>query len=109
MNSNGRNHLIHNSTGNTNVMTLNFSSKYRDVFIRVSSIKKIITRKGLPMLFVKLEDLTDKVEVVVFPSVLERNPVVFQENKVVLVAGRVDQRDNTPKIICEEIEEIINK
>ncbi|HJN61994.1 MAG TPA: DNA polymerase III subunit alpha, partial [Candidatus Parcubacteria bacterium] len=75
----------------------------------ISSIKKIITRKGLPMLFVKLEDLTDKVEVVVFPSVLERNPVVFQENKVVLVAGRVDQRDNTPKIICEEIEEIINK
>tara|TARA_Y100000310_G_scaffold58345_1_gene53605 strand:+ start:7193 stop:10360 length:3168 start_codon:yes stop_codon:yes gene_type:complete len=75
----------------------------------ISSIKKIITRKGLPMLFIKLEDLTDKVEVVVFPSVLERNPVVFQENKVVLVAGRVDQRDNTPKIICEEIEEIINK
>ena len=33
----------------------------------ISSIKKIITKKGQPMLFVKLEDLTSKAEIVVFP------------------------------------------
>ena len=59
------------------------------------------------MLFVKLEDLTDKIEIVAFPSILERNPTVFQENKIVFVSGRVDNRDNIPKIIAEEIEEII--
>jgi len=74
----------------------------------ISSIKKIITKTGKPMLFMAVEDLSDRIEVVVFPSIIERNPVVFQENKVVFIVGRIDHRDNTPKIICDEIEEIIN-
>jgi DNA polymerase-3 subunit alpha len=73
----------------------------------ISSIKKIITRNGKPMLFMNLEDLNDKIEVVVFPGIIERNPAIFQENKIVLVSGRVDNRDNVPKLICEEIEEIV--
>jgi len=75
----------------------------------ISSIKKILTKKGQPMLFMKLEDLTDKTEVVVFPSALERNPNVFQENKIVFVIGRVDNHPDSPKIICEDIEEIVEK
>ena len=72
----------------------------------ISSIKKILTKKGQPMLFVKLEDLTDKAEVIVFPSILEQNPTAFQENKMVFVTGRVDTSRDTPKLICEAIEEI---
>ncbi len=72
----------------------------------ISGIKKIITRKGQPMLFVKLEDLTDKTEIVVFPGVIERNPTVFQKNKIVFISGRVDDRNNIPKIIAEQVEEI---
>jgi len=75
----------------------------------ISTVKRIITRTGKPMLFLSLEDLTDKIEVVVFPGIIERNPTAFQENKIVFIKGRVDNRDNTPKIICEEIEEIINE
>ncbi len=73
----------------------------------ISSIKKIITRTGKPMLFVKLEDLSDKIEVVVFPGIIERNPTVFQENKIVFVSGRVDNRDNVPKLVADQVEEII--
>ncbi len=73
----------------------------------ISGIKKIITKAGKPMLFVKLEDLTDKVEVVVFPGIIERNPTAFQENKIVFISGRVDNRDNIPKIIAEEVEEVL--
>jgi len=54
-----------------------------------------------------VEDLSDKIEVIVFPSAIERNPTVFQENKIVFVSGRVDNRDGIPKLICESIEEII--
>lgn len=75
----------------------------------ISSIKKIITKTGRPMLFVGLEDQHDKIEIVVFPSIIERNPGLFQENKIVLISGRVDMRDGTPKIICNEIEEIIEE
>jgi DNA polymerase-3 subunit alpha len=75
----------------------------------ISSIKKILTKKGQPMLFMKLEDLTDKTEVVVFPSALERNPTCFQENKIVFVTGRVDNDPESPKVICEDIEEIVEE
>jgi len=72
----------------------------------IVAIKKVITKVGKPMLFLKLEDLTDKIEVIAFPGVIEKNPAVFQENKIVFIWGRVDNRDGVQKIICEEIEEI---
>ncbi len=75
----------------------------------ISNIKKIITKTGKPMLFVKLEDLSDRTEVIVFPGIIERNPTALQENKIVFISGRVNHRDNTPKIIAENIEEIVNR
>ncbi len=75
----------------------------------VSSVKKILTKKGQPMAFVKLEDLTSKVEVVVFPSILERNPEIFQEDKIIFVEGRIDNKQGSLKIIADEAEEIVEK
>lgn len=73
----------------------------------ISSVKKIITKTGKPMLFMKLEDLTAKAEVVVFPNLLDRNPDALQENKIVFVAGRVDNRNGEIKIIADDVQEII--
>ena len=73
----------------------------------VSSIKKIITKKGQPMLFIKLEDLSGKAEVVIFPNLLERNPGALQENKIVFVAGRVDDRNGEIKIVADDVQEIL--
>ena len=73
----------------------------------VSTIKKIITKSGKPMLFVSLEDKTGQIEIVTFPSILERNSQVFVENKILMVSGRVDFKDGMPKVICETAEEII--
>jgi DNA polymerase-3 subunit alpha len=73
----------------------------------IASAKKIITKTGRPMLFVNLEDLSDKIEVVVFPKILERNPAVFAENKIVLITGKTDSRDGSIKIICDSCEEIL--
>ncbi len=73
----------------------------------ISTVKKITTKAGKPMLFVGLEDLTDKIEVVVFPSVIERYPEALQVNKMVFITGRLDSRDGEKKFLAEEIEEII--
>jgi len=73
----------------------------------VSSVKKIITKNGKPMLFMKLEDLTGKTEVVIFPNLLERNPVALQENKIIFVAGRVDDRNGEIKIVADDVQEIL--
>ena len=75
----------------------------------ISSLKKIITKTGKPMLFMGVEDLSDKIEVVVFPSLIETNPNVFQENKIVFITGHVDSRNGDRKFIAEEVEEIVGK
>ena len=72
----------------------------------ISKIKKIITKNGNPMLFMKVEDLDDKIEVIVFPRVLERSAPLLQENKIVMITGKVDNQSNQPKLICDKIEEV---
>jgi DNA polymerase-3 subunit alpha len=73
----------------------------------ISAIKKVITRNGSPMIFAKLEDGQGKIEAVIFPSTLMKNPQAIKEHKAVLISGRVNNKDGVPKVICEDIEEII--
>lgn len=73
----------------------------------INNVKKIITKNGKPMLFIRFEDLTAKTEIVVFPNLLERNPVALQENKIVFFAGRVDNRNGELKIVADDVQEIL--
>jgi len=73
----------------------------------INNVKKIITKNGKPMLFIKFEDLTAKTEVVVFPNLLDRNPNALQENKIVFFAGRVDDRNGEIKIVADDVQEIL--
>ena len=72
----------------------------------VTKIHKIITKSGEPMVFTTIEDATAKVEVVVFPGVLKDNPEAFIENKVLIVSGRVSDKDGIPKLLCESVRSI---
>lgn len=72
----------------------------------VSGIQKIITKSGEPMLFVKLEDLNAKTEVLVFPKILARNPSLWQTEKVLIIKGRISDKDGVIKVLCEEAVEI---
>lgn len=73
----------------------------------VTAMKKVITKQGKPMLFVGLEDLTGKIEAVVFPDSLERNPTAWQQDKILLVSGRLSTRDGSLKLLCESAEEVV--
>ncbi|OGZ97656.1 MAG: DNA polymerase III subunit alpha [Candidatus Sungbacteria bacterium RIFCSPHIGHO2_01_FULL_54_26] len=73
----------------------------------ISGIQKITTKTGEPMLFVKMEDATSRTEVLVFPKLLAANPALWQEEKVLVVRGRVSDKDGIAKIICEEATEVV--
>lgn len=75
----------------------------------ISQIKRILTRNGKTMLFINLEDLSGKTEIIVFPGVFEDNIKIFKKDKVVLISGKVDNKNGSPKIIAETIEEIIEE
>ena len=72
----------------------------------ISTIKRIIAKNGKPMLFARLEDLSDAMEVIVFNDTLARCPEVWKENNAILLSGRMSWRDNDPKIICDSAEEL---
>jgi len=75
----------------------------------ISSLKKILTKNGKQMFFVGLEDLNDRIEVVVFPKMAERNGNVFEKDKIVFVEGTINERNGDTKLICDSVEEIVDK
>jgi len=69
----------------------------------INKIKKINTRTGQPMLFVEIEDITGRIEAVVFPNVLEKTTDSWEEERIVLVGGRLSDRDGNLKILCDSV------
>ncbi|MDI6820635.1 MAG: DNA polymerase III subunit alpha [Patescibacteria group bacterium] len=72
----------------------------------ITGVQKILTKTGQPMLFVTLEDLNDNLELLVFSETLAKYPLVWQENKAVMVNGRLSWRNNEPKFICDGVKEL---
>ncbi len=72
----------------------------------LSEIKKINTKRGEPMLFVKIEDQSGSIETIVFPRVLLASASVWQVNNIVNIKGKIDCRQGSPKIICDKAEVI---
>jgi len=72
----------------------------------ISGVQKILTKNGQPMLFVTIEDLNDNLEVLVFADTLAKNPLIWQENKAVIVNGRLSWRNGEVKVICDEVKEL---
>lgn len=67
----------------------------------VAQVRPLVTRKGKPMAFVQMEDLQGSIEVVVFPNVYSRTHEMWLLDKILLVRGRVDVRDQAPNLICD--------
>ncbi|MBI3972124.1 MAG: DNA polymerase III subunit alpha, partial [Chloroflexi bacterium] len=70
----------------------------------IASIRLIPTKKGDLMAAVQLEDLAGGIEVIVFPRTYQNHRDLLREDNVVLVHGKVDTRDDEPKILCDTIE-----
>jgi len=73
----------------------------------VSAITTKITKNNRQMAFVRLEDLTSAIEVIVFPKVYEKMAQVIKADRFIVVTGRVNfKEDEEPKIIADDIVEL---
>ncbi len=68
----------------------------------VIKVQRIQTKSGDPMLFAKIEDMSDTIEILVFKDTLSKTPNVWEENSIVQVTGRVSRRNGEVKMICNE-------
>jgi DNA polymerase-3 subunit alpha len=69
----------------------------------VTSLVKKYTRRGDLMGSFVLEDLAGVVEVMVFPRTMTDFGHVLEDDAIVVVKGRVDLRDDTPKLVAMEV------
>ncbi|MBI2459171.1 MAG: DNA polymerase III subunit alpha [Parcubacteria group bacterium] len=72
----------------------------------ITKIKKIITRSNEPMLFVKIEDTSGGLEILVFPSLLKDNDLLWQEGKAVLCQGKLSDKDQELKLLGNKAVEL---
>jgi DNA polymerase III subunit alpha len=70
----------------------------------VGAMKQLTTRKGDPMVFVRLDDLTGSAEVVVFNSVYVHSRELLTPDAILVVKGRVDHKqEGDTKLIAMEV------
>jgi len=74
----------------------------------IEEVKKIMTKKNEQMLFVKLSDYENSIEMVVFPRTLESYGDIIREGNCVAVKGRISLRNGEPSIIVEQTKELQN-
>ncbi len=67
----------------------------------VTTVKKIQTKKGDSMLFVKIEDNRGDVEILVFPKVLEQDQHLWREDNIIICSGKISEKDEETKILCD--------
>ena len=71
----------------------------------VSSVKQLTTKKGDPMVFLRLDDLTGSTEAVVFNSVYTASRALCEADRVLILKGRVDHKEGESKLIAIEVSE----
>jgi len=66
----------------------------------ITKVQKIITRTSKSMVFVKIEDDTGNVEVLVFPNLLKDTEKVWVEGKAVFIQGKLSDKDQELKLLA---------
>jgi len=69
----------------------------------IEDIKMIITKKGDQMAFVRLVDMEDTLETVVFSDRLEKFKDLLQVDNCVACRGKINYRNNEPSLIIDAI------
>ncbi len=88
--------------------TENYSDLVRLAAV-VSEVRPTVTRKtGAEMAFVKIDDGTGTIDLVVFPKIFKDTRDFWVEGQPLLIYGKVDTRDEHPSIIVESIETLVS-
>lgn len=72
----------------------------------IQKVQKILTKRHETMLFVTLEDTKGRIELLVFPRVLEKTQSAWEEERMIIAEGRLSDKDGTYKLIADEANEL---
>lgn len=87
-----------------NIEDLSYDGKKAIMGGIIAGVKQKSTKNNSLMAFAQLEDLYGTIELIVFPRTFEQYSSLLTVDNLVLVEGRISQReDEETKIICEKI------
>jgi DNA polymerase-3 subunit alpha len=69
----------------------------------VSALKQVTTKKGEPMVFVRLDDVIGSAECVVFNSVYAASNELLVQDAILIVKARIDHKEGESKLIAIEV------
>jgi len=69
----------------------------------LSGVQRKVTRQGMPWAAATLEDLEGAVEVLFFPATYAECATLLADDAIVIVKGRLDRRDDSPKLVAREV------
>ena len=69
----------------------------------VTDLRRSYTKKGDLMAKFVLEDLQAAMEVCVFPKTMAEYGALIENDAILVVRGRLDTREDEPKIVCMEV------
>lgn len=69
----------------------------------ITGVRKVITKKGTPMYFVNLEDLTGHAEILVFGKLAETAGGLLQEDELVTISVKIRFQEGAARLSAETI------
>jgi DNA polymerase-3 subunit alpha len=70
----------------------------------VTQVKKIVTKaSGSEMAFVRMEDLTGQIELVIFPKTYAKTVQYWARDMVLVVSGKVDEKEDRLMILVDDV------
>lgn len=98
----------HNGNGVVPIRTIKTAHDKQPIKIAglIAQLTRITTKSGDPMLFARIEDLSDNTEILVFKDTLEKTADIWQDGAIVEIRGRVSKKEGDTKIICYEAKKI---
>ncbi len=69
----------------------------------VGALRQTTTKKGEPMVFMRLDDVSGSVEAIVFNSVYGAARDLLEADRILVVKGRIDHKEGETKLIAMEV------
>ena len=69
----------------------------------IKSVRRITTRANKVMAVVDLEDLTGRIELVLFPEIYEASSTLLEPDAIVEVGARIDRRNEQLQLVAERV------
>ncbi|MBS4191588.1 DNA polymerase III subunit alpha [Bacillus sp. FJAT-49705] len=85
---------------------LQSNTKKAKAVVYLTNIKKIRTKKNIPMAFLSVSDQTEEIEAVVFPTTFSKFSFLLKQGNILVIEGKIEEKDGKRQFIIDKCEDV---